>query len=294
MSVTQDRANMLATFRKRVHAEWSQDATVAGWRKWHPEFAKASAPMSQLIVEACDIRLGMQVLDLASGSGEPAMTLARAVGPTGCVTATDVSPGMLDIAVEQAAAQGLDNVAFQVADMEALPFPEASFDRVTCRLGIMFSPDHDLALREMLRVLKPGGKVALVAWRNPAQPFFAVPSALKQLDLLPTPPAGAPHAFKFSAPGSLGGALEAAGFSTVQERHPEIPMRWPLPAETFFGFFYDVAVPFRVIIDTLPLERQAALREVAHDIVRPHEVDGETPFNAEAVLAVAERPSHRA
>ncbi len=99
----------------------------------------------------------MKVLDLACGSGEPSLSLARAVGPMGHVIATDIVPGMLEIAEENARRKGLSNIEFRIADAEAIPFPDESFDVVTCRFGVMFFSDPERAMREARRVLKNDG-----------------------------------------------------------------------------------------------------------------------------------------
>jgi len=106
----------------------------------------------------------MRVLDLASGSGEPALTLARHVDATGHVVATDLSQGMLDLAEENARKVGLANISFRQADAHRLPFDNESFDCVTCRLGIMYFVDVHGALMEIRRVLKPEGRAVFAAW----------------------------------------------------------------------------------------------------------------------------------
>src|SRR5439155_5325472 len=115
---------------------------------------------------------GLDVLDLASGTGEPALTLAPLVLPGGTVTATDLLPEILAVAEEQAAQQGRANLRCGVADAGDLPFADASFDRVTCRFGVMFFPDVPRALREVCRVLRPGGRAAFTAWGPAAEQTF--------------------------------------------------------------------------------------------------------------------------
>jgi ubiquinone/menaquinone biosynthesis C-methylase UbiE len=104
----------------------------------------------------------MRILDIACGSGEPSLSLARAVGRTGRVVATDIVPGMLQVAEENARKERLSNIEFRVADAEAIPFPDGYFDAVTCRFGAMFFSDPARAMREARRVLKNRGLVVLV------------------------------------------------------------------------------------------------------------------------------------
>ena len=215
---TSERADT-ARFKEQIRAEWTEEATVVAWRRWHPQLAIAGRGATGAIVEAARVKPGMRVLDLASGTGEPALTLARAVGPAGHVTATDLGPGMLKAAEENAKQAGLTNLTFREADAHQLPFPDESFDRVTCRFGVYYFADVGQALREIRRVLRPGGLAALTALgpleRNPLSLSFLEPF-LKRV-VVPPPPPGAPHPFKFAEQGSLARELERAGFRQVEE-----------------------------------------------------------------------------
>src|SRR5262245_42600016 len=151
-------------FKEQVRAEWTDPATVAAWRKWHPKFVGQSCEATEAILRLSQVAPGMRVGDLASGTGEPALARARAVEPGRHVTATDLGAGMLTIVQENARHSRLTNLTFQEADAHALPFPEHMFDRVTCRFGVMYFADVGQALREIRRVLKHGGLVALAAW----------------------------------------------------------------------------------------------------------------------------------
>jgi len=138
-------------FKEQVRAEWTDSATVAAWRKWHSKSAAQTREATEAIVQVAHVAQGLQILDLASGAGEPSLTLARAVGPPGHVTATDLGAGMLALAEENAQRAGLTNLTFQEADAHTLPFADEIFDRVTCRFGVMYFADVGLALREVRR-----------------------------------------------------------------------------------------------------------------------------------------------
>ncbi len=109
-------------FKERVLQEWTDPNTVAAWSKWHSKIAVASAEAKEALVRAAQVEPGMQVLDIASGTGEPALTLAEMVGPEGHVTATDLGPGMIALAKENAEKAGLTNMTFLQADAHELPF----------------------------------------------------------------------------------------------------------------------------------------------------------------------------
>lgn len=214
-----------AEFKQQQREGWAKNA--AAWRKWSAEMAVQSRAATELILQIGVVRSDLQVLDLASGAGEPALSLADAVAPGGHVTATDLAPEMVAGLAELAAERGLTNLTTREADIEALPFPDESFDLATCRFGIMFCPDPAQGLREVRRVLRSGGRTVLVVWGTPNQPFFNTTFGVVRRHLQwPDPPPGAPTPFRFAEPGSLGGALQAAGFREVQEQSHIIP--WPL------------------------------------------------------------------
>jgi SAM-dependent methyltransferase len=182
--------------RESVLREWSQAA--GAWRKWRSEFGIQSRAATDLIVEAAVPEPGMRVLDLASGSGQPAMSLARAVGPQGTVVATDLVPGMLLGAHQHAIELDYRNVVCAAANVEALPFRLGAFDRVTCRFGVMFFADLPLALAEVRRVLKPGRRAVFMAWGEaPRNNFFASTTGVL-LRFVKSPPQGPDLAHRFA------------------------------------------------------------------------------------------------
>ncbi len=118
---------------------------------------------------------------------------------------TDIAPQMTDIARENAERAGLKNVSFDVVDAHTMPFPDATFDRVTCRLGVMFFWDCPKALGEIRRVLKPGGVASFIAWGPVEQNEYArtAMGPFKKRQPMPTPAPGTPQPYRFSAPDSL-------------------------------------------------------------------------------------------
>lgn len=248
-------------FREHLHQEWTGDKTVAAWRKWHAQIAAFTRGATEAILEAAHLRPGMRVLDLACGVGDPALSIAGEVAPSGRVTATDFGPGMMSLAEELARKKGLTNIEFREANAESLPFADASYDVLTCRFGIMFFPDLGKALRECFRVVKPGGRAVFVAWGAKDQPFFTTSAGivLKHVPVPPPPPdPEGPSLFMFGERGRLRRALEAAGFSNVHEEDRIVPGRWPGPPEEYWEQFTEVAAPFRPLIEQLTPERKAA------------------------------------
>jgi SAM-dependent methyltransferase len=283
-------AERAAAFKAQVREEWDDDVTAAAWRRWHAPFAVQTAAATEAIIDAARPQPGMHVLDLASGSGEPAIALSHRVGPGGRVTATDMSRGMLEGARDNARAAGASNINFRREDAERLSFADASFDLVTCRFGVMYFPSVVDALREARRVLRPNGRIALVAWGPPTQPFMAstVGVLMRHLDPPPPPPPpDAPTPFRFAQPGTLTRALEEAGFSGIEEDHRTIPLPWPGRAEELWDHFADIAAPFRPLIEGLGDRREAAVADIVGTL-RGYERDGEIVMDGEIVVASGE------
>src|ERR1700722_3983961 len=143
-------------------AAW--DDSAAGWKRWWPSFERSAQIVNDRLAKLAGVRTGNRVLDIATGSGEPALTAARAVGQSGRVVAVDMSVGMLAIARERIDAAGLTNVDLVESDAESLSLDAHSFDAVLCRRGLMFMHDLDGVVRRMHRALKPGGRFATAVW----------------------------------------------------------------------------------------------------------------------------------
>lgn len=193
---------------------------------------------NQLIAAAAAVTTGSHVLDLGSGHGEPALSFSQLVGPTGHVTATDLSAEMLLLAQENAGILGLTNIAFAPVDASDLPFPAASFDAVTSRFGAMYFPDPAQTFAEILRVLRPMGRAAFAVWGHAdTVPWYAEPMRiLRRCLTLPIPDPAAPGPFRFGVAGSLSGILKHAGWSDVQEATHAITLTWPGPAAAYVAF----------------------------------------------------------
>jgi ubiquinone/menaquinone biosynthesis C-methylase UbiE len=245
--------NTQMSFSQTVQAEWNADATINSWRGWHKKTVQHLQPMNQALLEAAEITLGNKVLDLASGSGEPALTIAPLVGSEGRVVATDLSGGMLAIAKENCG--DANNIDFQQADAHDLPFSEGYFDVVTCRLGVMYFWDCQHALKETLRILKPGARAVFIAWGAVEQNTLVRTVMFPFAKRKPPPilPHGAPHPFRFAEPGSLAAELINAGFSAVQEQQKVVSCPWPGPPDELWNQAYEMAVPLQPFFDSFTL-----------------------------------------
>ena len=253
----------LEKIRERLRHEWTDRRTITAWRKWRSHIAGFTE------VRRYDPRIRSSPAGDArprspSEVSDPALSLAGAVGPDGRVTATDLGPGMISLAKELAATKGLKNIDFKIAHAESLPFPNESFDVVTCRFGVMLFPDPLVALRECRRVLKRGGRVALVAWGGKEQPFFtATAGVLLKYVQIPPPDPDAPHLFMYGERGRLRRTLEAAGFADAREEVLTVPEIWTSSPEKYWEQFAEIAAPFRPLIEKLtPETRAKAVEEI--------------------------------
>ncbi|HXH65966.1 MAG TPA: class I SAM-dependent methyltransferase [Candidatus Limnocylindrales bacterium] len=248
--------------KESVRQDWL--AAAPFWKKWYSQLAFQSRQATELVVQGAAISPGMHVLDLASGSGEPALSLSAAVGPEGRVTATDLIREMLEIAEENAVARNLKNIDFRAADAAQLPFPAGLFDRVTCRFGIMFVPDIHKALTEIRRVLKPGGRVSFITWGSLEEnPLFStmLRPFLKYVDV-PPPPPDSPQVFRFADENKLAATISAAGFQDVRVAKHKINWAWPGTPEQAWQGGSELAAPFkRIIAATSPDKRELAIHE---------------------------------
>jgi len=251
-------------YRQMVRDEWTDGDTVAAWARWHTKITAQQVNMREALLEHARLEPGMCVLDLACGTGDPVLEIARRAGPGGRVTATDLSAQMLDVCRKNASAAGLANMDFVVADAEKLRFAPATFDRVTSRLGVMYFVDVQRALAEIKRVLVPGGIVALQVWGPPDEsPYFenAVGPFMRRLNP-PPPPADAPSPLRFAPPGKLVDALTAAGFRDTREERRSMVLPWPGSPDELWHHIYEIAIPLRPLFDGLSAsERAAALAE---------------------------------
>lgn len=212
------------------HGYWADHA--AEWEKWAERIAPQAEGFNRQLIDAAGIIEGASVLDLACGAGEPALTAAQVVGAGGHVTASDYAPEMLDVAKRRAKARNADNMSFRQADMQSLPFDDDSFDYVISRFGFMYTEAPDITAAEILRVLKPGGRVALMVWgpmENNTVLSVAINAANGELNLLDEAAVG--HPAVYASEGVLSSIFSNAGYRAAAESDvkfaPAIPASIP-------------------------------------------------------------------
>jgi ubiquinone/menaquinone biosynthesis C-methylase UbiE len=270
--------------------EWRESSKY--WAKHSATIRTMFAPLTRALIEEASIIQGQSVLDVAGGSGEPSLTIAEIVGPTGSVTCTDAVAEMVAAAENEAQRRGLTNVAFRQCAADSLPFENRSFDTVVCRLGAMFFPDPLAALREMLRVTKEGGAISLVVWdKSELNPFsYAITNVVaRHFDEPPGDP-NAPGAFRFAESGVLTGLLKDAGATDVKERELKFHIAAPISAKEFWAMRSETSGTLREKLATLSQAEADLIADEAQDAVREFFPNNQMNFPAQMIILTARKP----
>jgi SAM-dependent methyltransferase len=273
--------------RTHLHGMWG--SVAAAWGE-HAAYVDArGAELTERMLELASVGAGDRVLELACGPGSVGLAAAKRVGAVGEVVISDVAPEMTAIAAARAAELGLTNVETRSLDLEAIDEPDASYDAVLCREGLMLVPEPALAAREIARVLRDGGRVALAVWgpreRNPwlGLLFDAVSAQVGG----PMPPPGIPGPFSLSDASELAEVLSGAGLSDVAMEEAAVPLKagsfdeWWTRATSLAG-------PLVKVLAAMPDEARTALRAGVREAVKDDETaEGGLELPGVALLASA-------
>lgn len=247
--------------KELMRKEWGGAAPA--WRKYDAMLQKTGAPVAELMLEAAQLAPGKRVLDVACGTGEPAIPAAERVAPGGSVLATDLAEEMLEVARDRAKAHSTGNIEFRLADGEELPVEDATFDAVTCRWGIMFMPRPEQFAAEAYRVLKPGGRVVVAVW-GPPQDNLSISLPMRVISKyaeVPGPPPGAPGVFAFADPNRLTEVLSGAGFSNVHLEDVRVVFSEFDSGRDYWNYIRDFSGPVRRQLQPLSDDLQAQIAE---------------------------------
>jgi ubiquinone/menaquinone biosynthesis C-methylase UbiE len=286
--------------RHRTRMEWS--AAAPGWKKYGKDMLRWMGPVSDQLIRSAGIRPGQRVLDVATGTGQPALAIAKIVGQNGRVVGVDLSPEMLEVAKEEAASQGLTNVVdFQVVKDESLSmFSDNTFDSVVCRNGLMFMPDPVKALKAFFRVLKRGGKASVTVWGSPDKsPVMGVvmktiskhvPSDMSPpLAAAPDKPGGP---FSIPSVDMLRDIFLKAGFSEFNAEKIEVTVAQTDTAEQFWQGMTEVTGFLVILLSKLPEEKKLAIKNyVIESISKMFPSGSPVRFTGELILGTATKPA---
>ena len=264
---------------------WGSQFRLVASEKWKAKSAAMGQAVTDALVDYAQPAPGMRVLDLASGTGEPAISLPVRVGAQGRVTAVDLSGDLLEIASKRARARGLDNFATQQTDAHSLPFPDSGFDLATSRFGVMFFRDLGLVFRELRRTLRPGARACFLTWGPFDQPYWQSTMGVVHRQVGgPLLEAGGPDPFRFADVASLSDLLRKAGFSDVAAETKTVPWTWSGPVEELWEYARSVSVPFRPMLERVPADQWPRIHAAVHDAVRQYSDGEKIAFGATVVL----------
>jgi len=269
--------------------EWNESAPY--WDKYRDIIRAMFMPMTDALIEDAGIAKGQSVLDVAGGAGEPSLTIAETVGPDGSVMCTDFAAEMVEAAKAAAARRGITNITFRQCSADSLPFADGTFDVAVSRLGAMFFPDPIGALREMLRVVKPGGSLGFVVWRAAeVNPFFSVTSQVVSRYVEPAPEEpDAPTAFRFAESGKLARLLKEAGAVDVRERILKSDIAAPVALEDYWEMRSEVSESLRSKLAGLSDDQKAEIAREVQSAAAPYFPTNQMNFPSETLIVAGRK-----
>jgi ubiquinone/menaquinone biosynthesis C-methylase UbiE len=234
------------------------DSAASGWKNWWQVIEKGAQKINDRLIDLAEIKQGNKVLDLATGIGEPSVTVAKnVVGSQGHVLAVDISSQMLTIARQRSASLGLqDRIEFKESDIESLNLPPLSFDAVLCRWGLMFLPNLDDALINIFNTLKNGGSIATAVWSSQSKtPFVGFPMSIIMREVNISDPNISSNSTNLRVPGPcsladeqiLKDSLDKAGFKDIYIERQNVTFEFA-SVNDYINHIKDVAAPLKAML----------------------------------------------
>jgi ubiquinone/menaquinone biosynthesis C-methylase UbiE len=260
-----------------------------GWRKWDDFTMAWLSPLGEEIISSLKLTPTDTVLDVAGGTGEPGLSIASIVRD-GKVVITDLAEGMLEVARDNASAKGITNYETIACDACNLSFDDETFDAVSCRLGFMYFPDMLMAAREMVRVLKPGGRIATAVWGVPGKNLWvtATMGTINKTMQIPAPPPGAPGIFRCGNPGFIASLFEQAGLKNISETEVSGKLHCG-NNETYWTFTNDVVAPAVAALSKADEATKDKIKKEVFDIVDQKNPDKKAALDYSAVIIYGEK-----
>ncbi|KIC01288.1 methyltransferase type 11 [Flavobacterium sp. JRM] len=276
-------------YKNTTREQWQETANA--WFRWSPTLNKWLGNATERMLDMSNIKNGDRVLDVAAGAGEQTITAAKRVGKSGYVLATDISSNILEYAKEIAKQNGLKNIETKVMDGENLTLEDEKFDAVISRVGLIYFPDQHRALKEMLRVLKPGGKVAAIVYSTPEKnKFFSIPvSIIRNRAKLAPPLSGQPGPFSLGSEGVIEKLFQTAGFINVRSEYVDSPLQLFSTKECIRFEKESFGALHQMLSNLSDLEKETVWQEIEQEL-RVFESNSGFVGPCEMIVAVGEKP----
>lgn len=277
----------LEQIRDQQKAAWNRFSP--GWKKWDELFMDFLKPNGDEIIRMLNLKDNDVVLDVAAGTGEPGLTIASKL-TTGKVVITDLAEDMLEIARENATERGIKNIETLACDVTELPFPDNTFDAISCRFGFMFFPDMLLAAKEMARVLKPGGRIATSVWNVPEKNFWimAIMGTINKNMVLPPPPAGAPGMFRCSKEGLISGIFGQAGLKNISVKEVAGKMNCKT-TDVYWNSMNEVAAPVVAALSSADEAMKEKIKQEVYQAVHQKYPEGKVFIDSSSLVIYGEK-----
>ena len=277
-----------AKYKQTTFEQWQSAAEA--WYRWSPAINRWLGKATDEMLNLAGVSTGQRILDIAAGAGEQTISAARKVGPSGYVLATDLSPNILEFATEMARRENLHNIETQIMDGEALTLQDASFDVVFSRVGLIYFPNQQKALKETWRVLKPGGRIGAIVYSTADKnEFFSVPiSIIRRRANLPAPLPGQPGPFSLGATGIIEAAFQNAGFKNVSVIRVNSPVLMSSASECV-RFEKESFGALHQMLGALSSQEKDSVWEEIETALKKFEVNGSFIGPCEMIVAVGEK-----
>jgi ubiquinone/menaquinone biosynthesis C-methylase UbiE len=279
--------SQLEEIREQQKQSWNKFSP--GWKKWDELTMDFLKPMGLEIIDQIKPSGNDVVLDIAAGTGEPGLTIATMLNG-GKVIITDLAEDMLAITKENATARGITNIETKACDVCELPFADNSFDAVSCRFGFMFFPDMQLAINEMARVLKPGGRIATSVWNIPEKNFWVTATMgtiTRNMDLPQNPP-GAPGMFRCCKPGLMKELFEKAGLKNITEKEVASKLRSGT-VERYWNMITEIGAPIVAALSKADDAMRQKIKKEVFELVSSKYPGNDIAIDASAIVIAAEK-----
>jgi SAM-dependent methyltransferase len=271
-------------YKATTEQQWQEAAEA--WHRWGPTLSTWLGPATEEMLSMACVGPGSRVLDVAAGAGDQTVAAAKRAGPAGYVLATDISSNILQFAAAEAKTHGLTNIECRRMDGEHIAVPASSFDAVICRVGLIYFPDQQQALRGMKRALLPGGRAAAIVYSTPDRnQFFSTPvDIIRRRAGLGPPLHGQPGPFSLRRPSVLETAFAQAGFRELETRLITAPLKMAASTDCVRFERESFGALHLMLAGLDDAGKQAAWDEIAQELSK---FDGPDGFEGPCELVVA-------